>query len=121
VAWRDLTGAVAFDRLEASAGGDVGVIEEVLALFDEQVAVWMRLLEGDDPQAARDAAHTLKGAALGLGADALAAACTAMEGEGDDALLPRRAQQVRDALDAAGVDIAAYRHELMLRSLRRGG
>ncbi len=119
MARRDLSGAVDFERLEGFAGHDFAVVEEVLGLFDEQVSVWMRLLEGDDPAAARDAAHTLKGASLGLGADALAAACGAMEAERDDALLPRRAVQVRDALDRACVDMAAYRHELLLRGLRR--
>ena len=119
MARRDLSGAVDFERLEAFAGHDLAIVEEVLGLFDEQIALWMRLLEGDDAQAARDAAHTLKGAALGLGADALAGACGAMEVEADPALLPRRAVQVRDAVDRACVDMAAYRHELLLRGLRR--
>ena len=119
MAMRDLTGAVDFDRLETYAGHDQAIVEEVLGLFDEQAAMWMRLLEGEDPAAARDAAHTMKGAALGIGADALAQACSAMEAETDVALAPRRAAQVRDALDRACVDMAAYRHELLIRGLRR--
>ncbi len=119
MARRDLSGAVDFGRLETYAGHDQAIVEEVLGLFDEQVSLWMRVLEGEDPAAARDAAHTLKGAALGLGADALAAACGAMETEPDAALLPRRAAQVRDAVDRACVDMAAYRHELLLRGLRK--
>ena len=119
MARRDLSGAVDFERLEISAGHDEAIVEEVLGLFDEQVSLWMRVLEGDDPGQARDAAHSLKGAALGLGADALAQACGAMEAETDLALMPRRAMQVRDALDRACVDMAAYRHELLLKGLRR--
>ena len=119
MAMRDLSGDVDFDRLETYAGHDQAIVEEVLGLFDEQAAMWMRLLEGADPATARDAAHAMKGAALGIGADPLAAACGAMEAESDPALGPRRLAQVRDALARACVDLAAYRHELLIRGLRR--
>ena len=121
MARRDLTGAVDFPRLEAYAAGDAALIEEVLGLFEEQAAIWMRLIEGADASAVRDAAHAMKGSALGLGADALAAACGAVETEADSALLPHRVAGLRDSLDRACVDIAAYRHELLLRSLRSPG
>ena len=74
MARRDLTGAVDFGHLETYAGHDMDLVEEVLGLFVEQVAAWGRLL---DPEAGswRDAAHTLKGSALGIGAFRLAHAC----------------------------------------------
>ncbi len=121
MARRDLTGAVDFSYLETYAAHDQAVVDEVLALFREQAALWMRLL---DPEAVdhawRDAAHTLKGSALGVGAGDLARACAAAEqaaglGSVERAMLLER---VRDALDAALADIAAYAHEQALRSLR---
>ena len=69
MAKRDLTGAVDFGHLEGYAAGDEALVEEVLGLFREQAALWLPLL---DPASAddawRDAAHTLKGSALGVGA-----------------------------------------------------
>jgi HPt (histidine-containing phosphotransfer) domain-containing protein len=121
MARRDLTGAVDFNYLEGFAAGDQGVVDEVLTLFREQAAMWLRLLdpmvEGD---AWRDAAHTLKGSALGVGAHDLAAACTAAEQAAVASLADRtiRLDRVRDALDLALADIAAYAHEQALRSLK---
>lgn len=121
MARRDFTGAVDFGHLERYAAGDQALVDEVLALFREQAAVWVRLLDPAGPaEAWRDAAHTLKGAALGVGAFELAKACEAAEtASGPDAadkltLLDR----VRTALDAALCDIAAYAHERALQSLR---
>ena len=65
----------------------------------------------------RDAAHTLRGAAAGIGAGTLAAACAAAEAA-EKAEAPPLLNRVRDALDAALADVAAFRHELMLRSLK---
>jgi HPt (histidine-containing phosphotransfer) domain-containing protein len=78
MARRDLTGAVNFKHLETYAADDQAVVDEVLAIFREQAAMWIRLL---DPAAEgwRDAAHTLKGSALGIGAFALADECEAAE------------------------------------------
>ena len=119
MARRDITGAVDFSYLETYAGHDAQVIDEVLELFAEQVRTWGRML---DPQSEgfRDAAHTLKGSALGVGAGALAAACDAAEaghlrplGERE-----RLAARIRDAMDAALADVAAYRHQRLLDGLR---
>lgn len=121
MARRDLTGAVDFKYLEGYAGGDQQVVDEVLALFREQAAMWIRLL---DPAAAhdawRDAAHTLKGSALGVGAHDLAEACAAAEQAATAGLADRtiRLDRVRDTLDLALADIAAYVHEQALRSLK---
>lgn len=121
MARRDITGAVDFAYLERYAAGDGALIDEVLVLFGQQAELWLRLL---DPRAAgegwRDGAHSLKGAALSIGAHALAEACGAAEAKaGADA--GRKAvllERVRDALASAQADIAAYGHERALQSLR---
>jgi HPt (histidine-containing phosphotransfer) domain-containing protein len=121
MARRDLTGAVDFDYLETYAAHDQVVIDEVLGLFREQAAMWMRLLDPAAPgQAWRDAAHTLKGSALGVGAVALSEACADAEQAAAMSSVERtyRLDRVRNALDAALADIAAYVHEQALRSLK---
>lgn len=109
---RDLTGAVDFAVLDRATGGDDAVAEEILELFVEQAALWSRLL--DEPEAQRDACHTIRGTAAGLGATDLAEACAVAEQDP----APGRIDRVRDELDRALADVAAWRHELMLRSLR---
>jgi HPt (histidine-containing phosphotransfer) domain-containing protein len=121
MARRDLTGAVDFLYLEAYAAHDQAVVDEVLALFREQAALWMRLLDPEAPgQAWRDAAHTMKGAARGVGAAALADACGAAEqaAQSDSVERTLRLERVRDTLDAVLADIAAYAHEQALKSLK---
>lgn len=121
MARRDITGAVDFRHLETYAAGDQTVVDEVLAIFREQASMWLRLLDPAAPgEAWRDAAHTMKGAALGVGAFALADECEAAE-RADGADLGARMRllaSVRDALDRALADIAAYAHEQALKSLK---
>lgn len=112
MAKRDITGAVDFPYLESFAAGDFGVIDEVLNLFREQAQIWSRMLEPGNP-GWRDAAHTIKGAARGIGANALGDICDRAEREGEGVL-----PTVHAALDAALLDIAAYQHEQMLKSLK---
>jgi HPt (histidine-containing phosphotransfer) domain-containing protein len=112
---RDLTGAVDFAYLERFALNDAKVIDEVLALFREQAAIWSPMLDaGVDGW--RDAVHTLKGAARGVGAVALGDACDHAEAVGAGAL-----PAVHAALDAALFDVAAYVHEQALKSLKGSG
>ena len=121
MARRDITGAVDFAYLENYAGGDQALVDEVLELFREQAGVWMRLFEPDAPRDAwRDAAHSLKGSSLGVGAFALAKVCEAAEAT-DPADAGARAvmlDHIRDALDGVLGDISAYAHEQALRSLK---
>ena len=120
MARRDLTGAVDFAHLETYAGHDMALVEEVLDLFAEQVSGWGRLLDPDGG-AWRDAAHTLKGSALGVGAFALARACGEAEAAGAAAPPDERVrltERVRDEADRALADVAAYRHQLLLDGLR---
>ncbi|HBI19053.1 MULTISPECIES: Hpt domain-containing protein [unclassified Brevundimonas] len=116
MARRDLTGAVDFSVLEGMTGGDRAINEEVLGLFVNQAALWSALL---DPKVEgwRDGVHTIRGAAAGIGARDLAATCAEAEGA-DQRLAAPAVERVRDALEAALADVAAYRHELMLSGLK---
>jgi hypothetical protein len=121
MARRDLTGAVDFPYLEGYCAGDGDMVDEVLSMFREQAEVWMRLLDPAGGAGWRDAAQTLKGSALGIGARGVAEACAAAEaGEGASAGEKQvMLNHVRDALDLALADIAAYQHEKALQSLKR--
>jgi HPt (histidine-containing phosphotransfer) domain-containing protein len=109
---RNLTGAVDFQYLETYAGGDLALVEEVLGLFRQQAELWGPMLDPES-EAWRDAVHTVKGAARGIGAGALAASCERAEEAGAGAL-----PTVHSAMNAALEDVAAYLHDLALRSLR---
>ncbi len=111
MARRDISGAVDFAYLEGFAAGDSGVVDEVLALFREQAALWAPMLDPSHP-GWRDAVHTVKGAARGVGAFQLGEVCERCEA-GDASL-----EAVHTALDVALMDIAAYAHEQALKSLK---
>lgn len=115
---RDLTGALDIATLERFTLGETELADEVLGLFQEQARLWSPML---DPREAgwKDAVHTLKGSASGVGALQVAEACALAE-QADRDTLPGRLETVRDALDRALADVAAYRHELAIRSLRGG-
>lgn len=113
---RDLTGALDVAVLERFTQGDASLMDEVLGLFQEQVRLWAPMLDAGTEGWA-DAVHTLKGSAAGVGATRLAEACAAAE-RADDAARIGRLDAVKTALDAVLNDVAAYRHELALRSLK---
>lgn len=95
-------GAVDFGYLESFVHGDSAIVREVLDLFREQAEMWAETLRPEDPEW-RNVVHTIKGAARGVGANALGDACEKAEfGRPED--LPA----VREALDAAVAEIAAY-------------
>jgi HPt (histidine-containing phosphotransfer) domain-containing protein len=116
MARRDLVGAVDFTVLERMVGGDRQTAEEVLDLFVEQAALWSALLRADN-EGWRDAAHTIRGAAAGIGAHDLAAACEAAE-YSDSEVVHGLLDRLHAALSTALGDVAAYRHELALSSLK---
>ena len=91
MARRDIKGVVDFAYLEGFAAGDDDVIDEVLALFREQSAIWGAMLDPGH-EGWRDAVHTLKGASRGVGAFQLGDACQACEAAGPGGL-----PSVRDA------------------------
>lgn len=116
MAARDLTGAVDFTVLETMTGGLDDITEEVLGLFVQQAVLWSPMIDATS-EGWRDAVHTIRGAGAGIGARDLAAVCAEVE-HGDQTLAPAGLERVRTALDAVLTDIAAYRHELALRSLK---
>jgi HPt (histidine-containing phosphotransfer) domain-containing protein len=121
VARRDLTGAINFAHLDTYTAGDPALTEDVLSIFEEQSSLWMRLLTREAPTDGwRDAAHTLKGAALGIGADALAAACSEAEQQAASSPAHRQllVEQIHSGLDAVLSDIAAWRHQRLLDELK---
>jgi hypothetical protein len=94
--------SVDFSYLEGVVGGDVAIALEVVALFRGQAPKWAAGLDSANPDW-RAVAHTVKGAARGVGANALGDACEAAEFGQAEALPAARA-----ALDAAVSDIVAY-------------
>ena len=116
MARRDLSGAVDFAVLQSMTGGDAAINEEVLGLFVQQAALWSGLLDARS-EGWRDGVHTIRGAAAGIGARDLAAICAEAEGA-EQKLAAPALERVRDALDTALADVAAYRHELMLKTLK---
>ena len=117
MALRDVTGAVDFAHLEAYTLNDDIVMEEVLRLFQQQCELWSPLLTTEH-EGWRDAAHTLKGSALGIGANAMAELAGDAE-KGDAEGAAGRLEKVKSAMGAALMDVSAYLHELQLRGLRR--
>jgi HPt (histidine-containing phosphotransfer) domain-containing protein len=96
------SGVVDFGYLEGFVAGDRQVVFEVLTLFRQQAEAWAGSLDADDP-GWRDVAHTIKGAARGIGANALGDLCAEAEAAGASGL-----PAVRAALEAAVAEIAAY-------------
>jgi HPt (histidine-containing phosphotransfer) domain-containing protein len=93
--------AVDFAYLEHFAAHDVDVVRDVLDLFLQQAELWRgRLGSGED---LRDLAHTIKGAARGIGANDLGHACELAEFGGPQHIPPMTA-----ALDEAVAEIVAY-------------
>lgn len=84
-----------FDHM---TGGDRALQGEVIGLFRGQVAAWSVAL--GQGAGWRDAAHTIKGSARGIGLFALAEACEAAEAAPDVEAAPALAH-LRSALDAA--------------------
>ena len=94
--------AVDFEYLESFAAGDRQVVREVLTMFLEQAQAWAGGLDPASP-GWRDMVHTIKGAARGIGANALGDVCARTEVEGEAGL-----PAVREALAAAVADVTAY-------------
>lgn len=120
------TDGPAVDRahLDRMTGGDTGLAAEVLGLFREQAEVWLRLLSPDT--ATQDwgvAAHTIKGAARGIGAWALGEICGQAEELAQQGPMTRDArtqwsERIALALDDAIQEIARIEHQLALASLK---
>ncbi|OLF74012.1 hypothetical protein AWH62_07655 [Maricaulis sp. W15] len=82
------TNAPLFDaaHLARYTGGDAALRDELLGLMCDQARRCLAIMEAPaDPASWRAACHTLKGAARGVGAFALADVCDAVEGEAETA------------------------------------
>ena len=95
------------DHLARYTGGDKALNTEILRLFNGQLGTMvgelLTVLEQRDARKWRQVTHTIKGAARGVGANALGDVCAKAEAEGETGLAA-----VKAALDAAVTDIAAY-------------
>ena len=88
--------AVDVDHLDKYTGGNFALNREILQLFDNQCQEMLAKLEslaGDSPDAKswREITHSLKGAARGVGAFALADAAAEAEKVGSDRMAAIRA------------------------------
>lgn len=92
-----------FDRVHFNhmTGADLALQREVLELFRAQVSGWSHAIS--DTEGWRDAVHTLKGSARGIGFHELAAACEATEAASEGA----RADCMAVLREALGEALAA--------------
>ena len=101
-------------HLNRYTGGDRGLNAEILRLFDDQCREMLPTLEalaqaGGDAKRAKEIAHTLKGAARGIGAVALADAAQAAEAATNDRLaLIAAVEQIKARSGAVLAFIEAY-------------
>jgi len=108
------TAPVDIDHLNRYTGGDVGLNAEILRLFDGQCREMLPALEalaqaGADAKRAKEIAHTLKGAARGVGAFGLADAAQAAESATNDRLaLIAAVEQIRTRSGAVLAFIEAF-------------
>ena len=84
---RNVTQPIDLAHLERQTLGDKALQREVLALFAEQAVELGRLLGDAGTEERRRLAHTIKGAAGGVGAFAVADAAARIEREPDDEAL----------------------------------
>jgi HPt (histidine-containing phosphotransfer) domain-containing protein len=100
-------------------GGDAALQAEVLALFRAQAGLWAKLLIADAPvHTWRDAAHSIKGSARGIGFWSLAEACETVEALAksdvlDGPVVQRELKRVRQALEAAVAASGALQGEAL--------
>ena len=103
--------APAIDRahLKQMTFGDRSLERELLELFDRQADMLLARMRASDAPVLATLAHTLKGSALGIGANEVARAATAAEAAAMGSTAQRAAalEQLAAAIDAARVEIAA--------------
>lgn len=106
-------------QLHDNTGGDAELASEVLEIFRGQIDTWGKmLLPQEAPERWADAAHTIKGAALGIGASQLAETCKAAEARGRADPPPSMAQaavllnDIRDVMLPTLEEVAKILHEI---------
>ena len=102
---RDDEGAPAIDRahLARMTFGDPALERELLQLFDRQAALLVARMHGTEAATVRTLAHTLKGSAVGVGANRVAAAAAALEQEQN----PEHLAALAHAVEHARLAVAA--------------
>ena len=102
---RDEEGTPAIDRshLSRMTFGDTALERELLQLFDRQAALIVARMAAADGAAVAALAHTLKGSALGVGANEVASAAVELEQEQN----PAQLSALSRAVERARMDIAA--------------
>ncbi|MEZ5895900.1 MAG: Hpt domain-containing protein [Parvularculaceae bacterium] len=102
-----MTAPIDYTHLDKYVCGDRALLDEILSIFQEQVAAWLQKMTPDlDDDAWRHAAHALKGASRGVGAFAVGDIAEEAEamvgGQGDrPALLARLAVASEAAIEYA--------------------
>ena len=98
--------AIDFDHLDRYVAGDAALRDEVLTIFEGQVARCLRMLDPAAPNEQwRSIAHALKGASRGIGAWEVGAACEEAEkmlGSPEKVIEARR--EIRSEIDQAVTD-----------------
>src|SRR4051812_27621646 len=90
--------SIEFAHLESYVAGDRALVREVLGLFSDQARTVLPALDPvGSGEVWRNAAHSLKGSALGIGAFNLAEACGAAELAHDEPVEKKRAARARVA------------------------
>ncbi len=98
-------GALDLEHLDRATFGDPALRRDVLALFDRQAGQLLaEIAAAAEPAARGEIAHRLRGAALGIGAQAVAEAAAALERSPEDAGLLAR---LNLCVAAARVEVAA--------------
>jgi len=98
-------------HLKSMTGGDSALAMEVLEIFQQQADIWSRMLDPKaDPHQWADAAHTLKGSCLSIGAIRLAKTCEKAEKAGRSETPPSltaAAVMIGDIKDGIGETLEA--------------
>jgi HPt (histidine-containing phosphotransfer) domain-containing protein len=101
----DAPAAIDRTHLSRMTFGDAGLERELLQLFDRQAELLLARMRTGDAKAVGTLAHTLKGSALGVGAQPVAAAAEAVE---QAAAMPGR----EDAIERLAAEIGTVRGEI---------
>lgn len=102
-----------------NTGQDAELAAEVLEIFREQIDTWGKMLDPKSPpERWADAAHTLKGGALGIGAMELAEVCKIAEQAGRAETAPSGTEaalllnDIRDVMLPTLEEVAKIIHEI---------
>lgn len=108
------------DHLSSMTGGDTELAKEVLGIFKHQCDIWGRMLDPSTPcDQWADAAHSIKGAARGVGAMSLGDACNDAEVRGREGNVPEAEAAVllsaiKDRIIEVTEALAVVEHQLSM-------